>query len=225
MEPQVSASFIPRKPLVAGPSTRSAAGSLFFVLALLLFIASLVLGGGVFAYGQYLSSALASKTDSLGKARQAYDPSVIESLIRLDARIRGARALMHSHIAPSSIFTFLENVTLQNVNYTSFDYGSQGGRTVSLTLAGVAPDFGTVALQSDAFGTSRVLKDVLFSDINVSDTGRVIFKVQGVMDPSFLLYTNALEARSAEGESLNPNATIPPATPASSTMPPQDTSL
>ncbi len=197
MDPQPGASFIPKKPLIAGVERRGGAlGSVFLLLALVIFIGSLLLAGAVFAYKQYLSGVIQSSSDSLTRAQAAYDPSVLQSLVRLDARIKQAQVILQNHVAPSSLFSFLESTTLENVRFTSFDYVA-GGNGATLTLSGEAPDFATVALQSDAFGGSRVLKDILFSDINVNDFGRIRFSVKAAVDPSFILYANYLQALAA----------------------------
>lgn len=218
MDPQAGASFIPKKPLVAGVEHRgSALSGIFLLLSLVIFIGSVVLAAVVFGYQQYLKGIIQSRSDSLTQAKAAYDPTVLQSLIRLDGRIKQAQIVMQKHIAPSSLFTFLENTTLQNVRFTSFDYKETGGNA-TLTLHGEAPDFATVALQSDAFGSSRVLKDILFSDINVNDLGKVTFSVRAAVDSSFLLYSNYLAAIAAIGGAAAPeSSTPPPAT--SSTQP------
>ena len=204
MDPQPGASFIPKKPLIAGIERRGGAlGSIFLLLSLVLFIGSVLLAGAVFAYQQYLNGLLQSRSESLEKAQAAYDPSVLQNLVRLDGRIKQSQAVLENHIAPSSLFSFLENTTLENVRFTSFDY-SMGGSGATLTLSGEALDFATVALQSDEFGKSRVLKDILFSDINVNDNGRVRFSVKAAVDPSFLLYSSYLQALAAAPEASAP---------------------
>src|SRR3989344_6497380 len=110
MEPQAGASFIPKKPLVAGIERNSGIlTSVFLLGSILLFVGSVLLAGAVFGYQQYLKGIIQSRGDSLTKARAAYDPSVLESLIRLDGRIKQAHVVMQSHQAPSSVFSFLEH--------------------------------------------------------------------------------------------------------------------
>ncbi len=207
MDPQPGASFIPKKPLISGVQRSGGGfGGLFLLISLVLFVGSIVLAGAVFGYQQYLGGLIASRSNSLTLAQEAYDPNVLQNLIRLDSRIKNAQNIMKGHVAPSAIFTFLENATLANVRFTSFDYEESGNGSASLTLAGEAPDFATVALQSDTFGGSRVLKDILFSDLNVGDTGKVRFTVHAAIDPSFILYSNFLAAQLAAAASAPPSS-------------------
>ena len=195
MDPQVSSSFIPKKPLTENRERGGGMGGLFFLLALLIFLASLVAGGATFLYQQYLNTALAAKDESLKRAEGAYDAGVIQDLVRLDARIKEAKSLMDKHVAPSAFFIYLSGATLASVQFTEFAYALQGDGTADITLAGRGNSFSAVALQSDEFGASRTLKDVVFSGIKVGGTGEVTFSVSATADSSLLLYRKSLAAQ------------------------------
>ncbi|MDE2213047.1 MAG: hypothetical protein KGJ34_00730 [Patescibacteria group bacterium] len=204
MDPQAQASFIPKKPLVASAMRPAPHAGLLWFISILIFFASLIAAGGAFAYEQYLAGAIQSESTSLQEAQAAYDPTVIGDIIRLDSRINAAETLLANHLAPSSIFTFLENNTLQNVSFTGFEYDINPDGSATLTLSGEALDFSSVALQSDTFGQSQALKDVLFSDINVDPgTGHIVFKVSATVDPSLILYRNALSTLSVASSSTS----------------------
>ncbi|MDZ4226436.1 MAG: hypothetical protein U1C66_03015, partial [Patescibacteria group bacterium] len=106
MDPQVSTSFIPKKPLTEG--RRGSSSGLIFLLALLIFTGSVVAAGAAFLYGTYLNNALTAKARSLETAQGAFESAgAIENLIRLDSRIKEAKSLLGEHVAPSAIFYFL----------------------------------------------------------------------------------------------------------------------
>lgn len=188
-------------------------GGLLFFLALLIFIASLVAGGASFLYRQYLKGAIASKDESLKRAEAAYDAGVIQDLVRLDARITEAKSLMDKHVAPSAFFTYLSNTTLESVQFMDFSYGLSGDGSADIRLGGKGKSFSAVALQSDQFGASRVLKNVVFSEIKVDGTGVVTFAVTATVDPSLLLYRKSL----TQGSS--PSIPASPTLPATTTQP------
>ncbi len=221
MDPQVSSSFIPKKNLesaVTRPSGRST--GLLLLLAILIFVASLVAAGGVFAYKGLLKQSIASKSNSLSLNQKAYDPGVIQELTRVDTRINEANTLLDKHIAPSAIFGFLSQQTLEKVQFVNFNY--EGGTGIDgsskISLNGLADSFSTVALQSDQFGASKILKDVVFSGVTVdATTGKVSFSVSASIVPSLTLYTNVLSASPVEvlnGE----EGTTPTDTPATPTQ-------
>ncbi len=206
MEPQTPASFIPKKSLDGGMRTRTsgALGGLFFLVGLFLFIVSVTAAGGVFAYKGYLKTSITDKSASLKKAKDSFNLAAIEDLTRVDLRIKQAGVLLQKHIAPSAIFSFLSLQTLQNVQFVSFNYALQDDGSAAVDLEGVAASFSTVALQSDQFAASKVLKDIVFSNIKVEAGGKITFSVKATIDPSLISYAK--------------NLTVTPAIPAQTTM-------
>ncbi len=193
MDPQVQASFIPKKSL--DNSARGSSGvGLFFLLALLIFIASIVAAGGSFLYQQYLNKTLNDKKTSLDRAQGAYEPGTIQDLLRMDQRITQAKILLTKHVAPSAIFSYLSTQTLENVSFRSFAFtlGSDGGAKIS--MSGTASSFATVALQSDQLGASKMLHDVIFSGIAVGGGGEVNFDVSATVDPALITYASTLQS-------------------------------
>lgn len=200
MDPQVSTSFIPKKNFDTGSSRSGGSGGagLIVLLAILIFVASLVAAGGIFAYQKLLTQSIANKSASLKANEDAYNLVVIQELVRADSRINEADVLLNKHVAPSEIFSFLSLQTLEKVQFTSFDYSLKPDGTTEIALHGLADSFSTIALQSDQFGASKILKDVVFSDVNLdSDKGKVTFSVTATVAPSLILYTNALSASPA----------------------------
>jgi len=201
MDPSVSTSFIPKKPLV-GDSGHGAMGGLLTFVTVLLFIASLLAAGGAFGYSKYLDSALADKDASLKKAEGAFDTRSIQDLQRLDSRLTEAQTLLQGHIAPSGIFTFLSATTLEQVQFTSLALSLEANGSATLIMDGVATSFSTLALQSDQFSAAKVLRDVIFSGITNDASGRVVFSVSANVDPSLLSYakniTPTVSAATAE---------------------------
>lgn len=197
MDPQVSTSFIPKKNLDNGAS-RSRGGAsatgLVLLIAILIFITSLVAAGAVFLYKGYLNTSILSMSTMLKTNEDAYDFPLIQEFMRTDSRIKEAQTLLNKHVAPSAIFAFLSMQTLEKVQLTSFDYVLKSDGTISLVVKGIADSFSTIALQSDQLGASKLLKDVVFSEVGADNTGKVGFSVSATMQPSIILYSNVLSA-------------------------------
>lgn len=221
MDPQVQASFIPKKSLDVSVTTRgSGASSLAFLIALLLFIASIVAAGGAFLYTQYLNTAVAQKSESLQKAEGAYEPEVIKELQRMDARLIESKKLLGRHTAPSGVFTFLGTQTLEKVAFKNFSYTTNPDGSANISMDGDGESFATVALQSDQFNSNKMLKEVVFSSITQGEKGRVNFSVSAVVDPSVLSYANSLGTSVATPSQTTP-APTGSTTPPTGVFPPQ----
>src|SRR6185312_15927295 len=165
MDPQVQASFIPKKSLDVSAPRGGGFGGLIFLIALLIFIASLVTAGGVFAYKQYLQGSLANKQNQLKLAEGAYDPGTIQDLIALDDRLTQAKILLGKHVSVSNLFNFISTQTLTSVSFNNFMYTLGGDGSATVTMQGTADSFSSVALQSDQLNANKLLKNVVFSGI------------------------------------------------------------
>ncbi len=205
MDPQAPASFIPKKSFTPGPSHGEGAG-LLFLIALLIFIVSLVAAGLVFGYEQYLNQSIANKSAVLQKDQSAIDLSSINDLVRMDNRILQAKILLAGHVAPSALFDFLSQQTLLNVQFTSFNYQLQPNGSALVTLQGIADSFSTLALQSDQFGSSNMLKNIIFSNINTNTSGQVVFTLSTNVSQALLLYSNKLITGATSNQNVQPIA-------------------
>ena len=195
MDPVGQGSFIPKQSLAA--AGRGGGMGLFFLLAIIIFALSIVSAGAAFGYTQILKNTIASKDESLRKAEGAFNPGTIQDLLRLDNRLTQARLLLQKHVAPSALLYFLSTITLERVQLNSFEMGLNNNGSASLTVTGSADSFSSVALQSDQFGATKLLKDVIFSGISVNESGKVGFTVTATIDPSLLLYSNSIAEDSA----------------------------
>lgn len=180
---------------------------LFFVASLVL-IASLVAAGGAFFYKKYLVNSIAAKSKTLQDTEAAFDPATIEDLIRLDKRMAQAQGLVQKHVSALGVFNFLAEQTLQNVQFTQFAYELEESGIANILLSGDADGFPTVALQSDKFGGSKLLSNVVFSGVTVGTTGRVKFTVKADVDPDLISYAKNL-AQSSSVPQLAPATSTP----------------
>lgn len=193
MDPLVRTSFIPKKPVVQATSVVQSGGvGIFFFIALVIFLGSVLLGAGAFGYEQYLQKSIKSKSDSLTKARAAFEPATIQDLMRLDKRLSEASQILDEHIAPSAIFTLLSDNTLATVAFDKFDLTVGPNIKGTMQLHGKTATFSDVALQSDAFSKERAFKDVLFAGFTVAKDGGVEFTVSASVDPEVINYRSNL---------------------------------
>lgn len=221
METGIKSSFIPQSPMTAAhtASRRGSGGFDFFILvAIVIFVASATLAVGVFLYAQYLETNAASKLEQLERAKQAFEPSLIQELTRLDDRMRAADLILASHIAPTTVFHLLEQLTLQTVAFSAFDFSSdQGGLTLS--MKGVAVSVNSIALQADLLSKSGVISNPIFSNINRQISG-VNFDFIADVNQSALSYASLLNALAPQGDMGEEVPASPFGTPDAPTIPP-----
>ncbi|MFA6430546.1 MAG: hypothetical protein WC229_01485 [Candidatus Paceibacterota bacterium] len=199
METKFQTSFIPKKPVVEEQRNNSSI-SLFLLLSIIVFLVSLGLGGWIFIQKDLLVKNIAAAEEIIKANKGAFELDTIESMIRLDSRIKISKGLLASHISVSPIFSFLEDKTLKSVRFKTFSFSSagkdeSGAQSIKLTMTGQARDFKTIALQAEEFGNvnyRNIIKNPVFADLNLTSDGSVSFSASMLVIPSFLSYSKSI---------------------------------
>lgn len=193
MQERVKTSFIPKASLAVERRqvTPKNPIGIINVLASIILIVALVAAVGLFLFEQFTIQNIERKRASLDRARAAFEPATIKELSRLNTRLTAGATLLNSHVAPSYLFDEIERLTLDSVRFKDFAYGEVGPGRVMVTMAGEARSFNALALQSDAFGQSEFFTEPIFTDLNLDETGNVVFTFNAVVDLSELRFTGA----------------------------------
>lgn len=197
MEPVMPTSFIPKRPVSSepvAPEHRSRAVGILSFLAIIIVIATGLSYVGVYLYGRQLASQQSAAEQSIDNARKGIGTDFLNDMKRLDARIEGVKLLIRNHITVSPIFAALESTTLRAVQYRTFSYTLAPDpvtkqEVVEVTLTGSAKNYSAIALQSDAFLQSTLIKNPVFSGLTVDDKNATVnFKLVFMVDPAALSY-------------------------------------
>lgn len=205
MEPQFKSSFIPKKPITTQvkpgyvPGTKSGVG-FFTMITIVIFLATVLFAGGVYVYKLSLKTQIDNQIVQLETAKKEFDKVFIDEATRLNARIVGAQKLLQGHVAPSVIFSLLEEFTLKTVQFTNFTFTDKSDGTIDIMASGIANSFRSVVLQSDKFGESGYLRNVLFSGLQPNIDRNVTFTLTATLDPQFVLFANGLSTAPIEDE-------------------------
>jgi len=199
-------------------SGAGSAGDIFILIAIVALAAALALAAGVFLYDKFLVANVQKKSEQLERARQAFDPSLIQELVKLDARLQAANDVLAKHLAPSELFNLLEELTLQSVSYDSLNYSVSDEGIAQMKLRGKARSVNGVALQASVFGESNAISNPIFSALDLVSDG-VEFEVSADINPAALRYTtifseystgvdSALNDTSIFAPDVDPNAGV-----------------
>lgn len=202
MESNIKASFIPDKMpnaqrgASAPKSSSGSAADILMLVAVVILAVALALSAGVFLYDSFLDANVQKKGEQLQRAQQAFEPALVEELVRLDLRLQAAGDVLARHLAPSEIFNLLEELTLQSVSYSSLDYSINEDDTIAIRMKGKAGSVNAVALQASVFGQHNAIISPIFSDIDLVSDG-VTFSVSAIVNPTSLRYTTVFSQYSA----------------------------
>jgi hypothetical protein len=200
MDSQFKTSFIPKKPietsidLSAAPRTPNKVGrTIFSIVGTFVFVGTLAAYGATFAWQIKLNAEIKSQLASLQKTKEEFDERFIQDASRLNTRIQQGSQILDNHVSPSSLYSLLEEYTLQTVSFGNFSFFDNQDGTLTIGGSGDAARYESIVLQSDAFGRSGFLRNVIFTDLRpATDNSTVGFTFEATLDPRLILYRNSL---------------------------------
>jgi hypothetical protein len=203
METGIQSSFIPRD---AGEAklTQTTIGNggggfseLLLLLSIVFVVASGALAGGVFVYKQYMQTATVAKKEQLQRAKDAFDPSLIQQLTRLDDRMHAGSTILTHHIAPTVFLEALSQATLTTVAFNEMHLEDGDLQHINAKFSGVAQSVNSIALQSQLFSKNAVMTNPIFSNIGRQPDG-VHFQLSLAVNPSAISYEKIIAPVAAQ---------------------------
>ena len=194
VETKFQTSFIPKQPVTeTAKRPSSAGGSLLFLIGFLFLIISIASAAGVFIWNKTILANIEEGNAQLTESKKGFENNTIAVYTKLDNRIDVADSLLKKHIKPSSLFPKLGLNTLQTVRYNNFTYAYGGAGNITITMAGEAADYESMALQAKQFtgdAASDAFKSPIFSNFSkVKD--KVVFTFTSGIDPYVTDYYRA----------------------------------
>lgn len=210
MDQNFTTTFIPKKPIMEQAPRTSRPAGILTIIAMLIFLATLVIGGGSYLYANYLNGRTEELRKSIGLAEKNFEISTISELQVLDKRLSVASMILKNHRVVTPFFRLLEETTLPAVRFSKFDFsisdaaGAQGAESAT-ALSGEAEGYRAIAQQSGVFGEHTAIRDHIFSNFILTPRGRVSFDLVFNVDPDLLDFETQVAGDSASwlpGESV-----------------------
>jgi hypothetical protein len=209
METKFQTSFIPKKPLITDQkisSNRGAGTSVFMFVGIIIFIISIA--GAVFSvlWKNVLIKSQENYRAELEKIERRFEIALIEDLKKANTKIDLSKQLLKNHLAVSEVFSIISALTIEGVRFNSFEFSAPTKESdgVRITMRGIGNSFSSIAWQSDVFGksarfgTNKILKNPVLSDLALDANGNVGFTFSATINSSDISYEKVLE------EELNP---------------------
>ena len=194
MENQFTTTFIPKKPLMetsSGDAPVSRPVGLLSTISLILFIITIFITGIMYFWKSYETSNVASLSSSVDAVSKDFEPQLITQLQSLDRQLQNANMLVKNHTVISPIFDVLEASTLKQVQFSKFDVTFDPTAGIQVKMSGLADGYQSIAEQSDVLGSNTFLTDVIFSNFNLTQDGKVSFDLTFGVRPEFLNFQTA----------------------------------
>lgn len=186
-------SFIPKKAFNPEPRGRKSGLGFFLVFSALIFISSLGLWLGLVFYSKQIDKSNQELNSSLNKRKASFEISSVAEIINISHKISIAAYLVQKHVASSLIFDFLENFTLNDIGYSSFDYSLSAEEGNIVQLAGAAKSYTDIASQDELLKNNTAVKEISLTDFAADKTGLIRFNAKIKLDPSSINYQSTLK--------------------------------
>ncbi|MFA6006808.1 MAG: hypothetical protein WC764_03745 [Candidatus Paceibacterota bacterium] len=186
-------SFLPKRSPYAPTQPSTAPVGIFMFIGVIVFLASAIAFGGVLLYTNNVQTNIDTSKAQLADVRKDFG-NALNEISRFDLKLRTAQHLLNQHVSLLNLYADLEIATYQTVRFTSFKYGLADDGKIAVKMAGQARSYTDlnnyvpVALQSKKFAGIPNVKNVLFSDLNLDQTGNVVFNFSANLDPKFISY-------------------------------------
>lgn len=210
MENQFQPSFVPKRAIIPNEAALRPRGrtSFLMLISTIVFLAAIAATAGLFAYKALLTSTNKNKEVKIQEAIRTFEPDLTKQLTVLKARIDAAKQLLQSHAAVSAFLALLEENTAQTIRYSNFAYSSVADKMI-VTMKGESASYAAIAFQSDVLSRNENLKSVIFSNLNLAESGLVGFDVKAEIDPKVVSYRAVLEAAAKAEVAPAPTDPIP----------------
>lgn len=171
-------------------------------VAVIIFIVSVA--GAVFSllWKNVLVKSQENYKIQLAESEKRFNTTLIEELKKANTKIDLSKQLLKNHLAVSELFSIISRLTIEGVRFTSFDFTapSKENDGIKISMRGIGNSFSAIAFQSDVFGqsqkygTNKILRNPVLSDLALDANGNVGFTFSTVINPGDVLYEKVLDA-------------------------------
>ncbi len=189
MAPNFQSSFIPKGP-VTQEVFKKKKTSLFGILVIFLFIASIIISIGLFVYKGIVKNDIKNLQSQLTVAETKIDRKEINEMSQFSKKLGFTKLIISKHQVVSNFMDTLASSTVSSVYFDDFNYDNlKKGNNLTVVLHGKATDYASVALQENVFSQNKYFKSVTFSNLTLTDKGLVSFDLTISVDPRISVYS------------------------------------
>lgn len=158
-------------------------GSILFYLSLALFFFALAGYGGLFLLNRAQREAKQNLVEEARLKEGNLRSDLVNQIFLLDQRLRNLRGLLTSHIFSSNVFKLLEQDTLPQVHFLSFNFNAT---LRNLDMTGEAVNYATLARQIGIFERDPYIEHVEFGGLSAGANNLAGFKITITLRPNLL---------------------------------------
>lgn len=216
MATEFQTSFIPKQTDPGYGGSRTSSTSLFLLLTVVIFLGSVGAAGFFVLRTHLIGNEISKLQISIDTNLAKYDAPFILEASKLSKRISVTRKLLNEHVAVSELFRMLETTTSLDVSYSSLIFSRDVDNSLRIEASGAATGYPAIVAQSDAYGETTMVADLIFTGLNRNLENQIEFDLTAKIDPRLISFVDAVAARNAPvpppantGTTTRTNSTTP----------------
>ncbi len=226
MATEFQTSFIPKQVDPGYGASRTSSTSIFLLVSVVIFLAAAGAAGFFILRTQLIGNEIKKLQTSIDTNLAKYDAPFIREASRLSKRISVTQKLLNEHVAVSELFRMLETTTSLDVSYDTLVFLRDVDNSLRIEASGAATGYPAIVAQSDAYGETTMVADLIFTGLNRNLLNQIEFDLTAKIDPRLISFVDAVAARNAPvpppsstGTTTRTNATVPSMRTATSSAP------
>lgn len=188
MAPEFQSSFIPKEPVATKEVFEKKKAGIFGILAVSLFISSIVIAGALYFYKGILENDIRNLEQQLADSEKSIDRETINELVAFSQKLKAAKTVVSKHQVLSKTLEAISSSTVSSVQYNSFSYNSLEKGSLSISMKGKAAGYSSIALQENILSENKYFKSISFSSLSLENNGMVSFDLKVEVDPKIANY-------------------------------------
>jgi hypothetical protein len=216
MATEFQTSFIPKQVDPGYGGSRTSSTSLFLLVAVVIFLGSVGAAGFFILRTHLITNEIKKLQTSIDTNLAKYDVPLILEASKLSKRISVTEKLLNDHVAVSELFRMLETTTSLDVSYDSLTFLRDVDNTLRIEASGAATGYPAIVAQSDAYGETSMVADLIFTGLNRNLLNQIEFDLTAKIEPRLISFVDSIAKRnvpvpppSNTGTTTRTNATVP----------------
>ena len=216
MATEFQTSFIPKQVDPGYGASRTSSTSLFLLVTVIIFLGAVGAAGFFILRTHLIGNEIEKLQTSIDTNLAKYDAPFILEASKLSKRISVTQKLLNEHVAVSELFRMLETTTSLDVSYDTLTFLRDVDNSLRIEASGAATGYPAIVAQSDAYGETTMVADLIFTGLNRNLLNQIEFDLTAKIDPRLISFVDAVATRNAPvpppsntGTTTRTNATSP----------------
>lgn len=147
------------------------------IIVLILFVASILIYGGLFFYNKSLESNLYELQQEIKIVDEQRDIEFEKELIPLEKTLKDLKTILKDHLFWSDLLIKFEGLVVPQVTFLDFSGGLDESGSINLDLNGRTLAYTYLAKQMVSFANENLISDVELSVIKLGTEGGIEFEI------------------------------------------------